>query len=475
MAPNPAEPIPKPLEILIMGAGISGLTSVLALSHPHNLPPSTPPPNITIAEVRPTPSTIGGAVNLTPNALRHLDHLGVYSIILKHNYGAECRVIDLFDLYTGQRISGIDFSGPDGNGIGRSDGTEGSEYFSRRIIRHELQSALLEAVGKLPNVKILWGRKCTRISETGDNVTLHFAEDPAHSPLTAALLIGCDGIHSAARTLLVEPTRKQTYTGIAVAMAFADLTSTSSTTTPLPLPWHTTALASSRQGSFMASYYEPTRTKQYVCAVMETPEVRDREGWKVKSAAEQERMRADILGRFKSEAMPICAELVGRVGKDGWVLYPVYELGAGGRWVSDGQTAKDNGDGHADDDGKGESGGGGGRCILLGDAAHAMPPQGESTGLCIEDSIVFARCLLHHYHQHSSARDSQSLHPVFDNYQSLRRARIDASYAEAKWRWETVKDSGWLAHKVKMWVMPWFIWFGEGKRARGFGEDFWEI
>ena len=457
-----------------MGAGITGLTSALALSHPHNLPQSTPPPKITIVEVRPTPSTIGGAVNLTPNALRHLNHLGVYSIIRQHNYGAECRVIDLFDLYTGQRVAGIDFSGPDGNGIGRSDGIKGSEYFSRRIMRHELQSALLEAVGRLPNVEIIWGRKCTRITQNRDDIMMEFAENHAQSTLRADMLVGCDGIHSSARSLLVEPTRKQNYTGIAVAMAFADLSASSidkgAPSGQLSLPWDATALANSRQGSFMASFYEPGRSKQYVCAVMETPEVREREGWKVKSDSDREKMLGNILSRFRSAAMPVCAELIERAGE--WLLYPVYELGPGGRWVGGGGAANDD---DKEEDGNEGGGDGGGRCILLGDAAHAMPPQGESTGLCIEDSIVFARCLLHHYHTSSPSLSSHTLSSVFSAYESLRRAKIDASYAEAKWRWETVKDSGWLAHKVKMWVMPWFIWAGEGKRARVFGEDLWDI
>ena len=226
----------------------------------------------------------------------------------------------------------------------------------------------------------------------------------------------------------------------------------------------------------MASFYESSRSKQYVCAVMETPEVREREGWKVQIRLRSgEDAYGNILSRFRSDAMPVCAELIERAGE--WLLYPVYELGPGGRWVSGGGAANDD---DKEEDGNEGGGDGGGRCILLGDAAHAMPPQGESTGLCIEDSIVFARCLLRRYHTPLSSLSSppsspHTLSPVFESYESLRRAKIDASYAEAKWRWETVKDSGWLAHKVKMWVMPWFIWAGEGKRARGFGEDLWDI
>ena len=136
-----AAPNRSPPHILILGAGITGLTTALALSHPHNLSktPSLHPsmaPKITILEIRPTPSTLGGAVNLTPTARRHLDHLGIPPIIQRNDYGADCCVIDLFDLYTSQRVSGIDFRGRDGHGIPARTG--GKAYTARRIMRSDL-------------------------------------------------------------------------------------------------------------------------------------------------------------------------------------------------------------------------------------------------------------------------------------------------------------------------------------------------
>lgn len=96
-----------------------------------------------------------------------------------------------------------------------------------------------------------------------------------------------------------------------------------------------------------------------------------------------------------------------------------------------------------------------------------MPPQGESTGICIEDSIVFARTMMHH--------PTHDLPAIFHAYESLRRPRIDAAYDEASWRWETVKDSGWLAHKLKMWALPWVLWWMEKGREEAFAEDFTEL
>ena len=96
-----------------------------------------------------------------------------------------------------------------------------------------------------------------------------------------------------------------------------------------------------------------------------------------------------------------------------------------------------------------------------------MAPQGESTGLCIEDSIVFARAMMHH--------QTRSFSTVFDAFQRLRRPRIDVAYDEADWRWETVKDSGWFSFNMKMLLMPLWIWWTENKRREAFAEDLTEL
>ena len=112
------------MDILIMGAGITGLTSALALGM--HLP--EPKPKVTIIEVRPTPSNIGGAVNLTPKALRYLDYLGVFQSMVSKGAGAECHTIDLFDMYSGAKISEVDFRGANGDGIGEQ---QDKKFFAR--------------------------------------------------------------------------------------------------------------------------------------------------------------------------------------------------------------------------------------------------------------------------------------------------------------------------------------------------------
>ncbi|KAK4501930.1 hypothetical protein PRZ48_007740 [Zasmidium cellare] len=318
------------LQIVIIGAGITGLSSAIALKK--YLP--DPKPIITIVETRSAPSTIGGAVNLTPKALRYLDHLGVLEVLHAEGAGAECRAIELFDLYTGSKTADLDFRGRDGDGIGK---TGSKKYFAMRVMRKELQRALLKVMGEQEGCELLFGKDVVDIEESTDGVRVGFKGGQS---IHGDVLLGCDGIHSCVRSLLIDKDRKPTYTKIATSMAVSNVRRENQ------LRWDATALISSRRGSFMASYFEKSRKQQYIAVVLETEEVNSREGWKVKGA-DQAEVKRQILERFDNKAIPELRQLVEDAGD--WTLYPVYKLPHGGRWTAPG-----------------------GRCILLGDAAHAV-------------------------------------------------------------------------------------------------------
>jgi len=150
-------------------------------------------------------------------------------------------------------------------------------------------------------------------------------------------------------------------------------------------------------------------------------------------------VKRDIEERFGGSRIKELDQMINRAGD--WYLYPVYKLPPRGTWATK----------HS-------------RVMIVGDAAHAMPPQGESTGIALEDTVTFARLM--------GLYPKYSLPELFTQYEKLRRSRVDEAYKEASFRWETAKDSGWLAHKVKAMLTPWFLWFTSQKRARGFEADF---
>lgn len=80
--------------------------------------PATAAPKIKVYEIRPEPGVIGGAVNLTPNALRLLDRLDVLPIIREKGYGLDIDAIEVFSTYAVEQLGESSFSGVDGKGVG---------------------------------------------------------------------------------------------------------------------------------------------------------------------------------------------------------------------------------------------------------------------------------------------------------------------------------------------------------------------
>ncbi|KAK5061230.1 hypothetical protein LTR84_007772 [Exophiala bonariae] len=403
------------MKIIILGAGVAGLASAISLSKW-----SDEPPSITVVEVRPEPSSIGGAVGLTPNALRCLHHLGVLSRIRKHNYGADIDKIELFTIYTGARLGEIKFTGNTGKGVGDP------AFKGLRIMRSDLLQALSETALALDNIDIKYGLKATKLEEDDSRITVTF--DNCTS-LAGDILIGCDGIHSFVRSKLVDTERTPEYTGIATVFGFAYLAEGDK------VPWQDTGLCQSQRGSLMTSYLESTRKQQFIAGVMETADVVSREGWKARGS-EQESIKRNVHDRFGNSAIRFLDPLI--EATEHWSLYPVYKLAPRGNWASK-------------------------RAILLGDAAHAMPPQGESTAYALEDAILFARILQKY--------QPKGVQLVFDAYQKKRRVRMDAAYDESVWGWETQKDCGWLSFLLRTWITSGYLWWTTSARQKRYIED----
>jgi len=106
---------PQGYQILILGGGVAGLTTALALT---KFASASLCPTITIFEIRSEPGTVGGAINLTPNALRLLDYLGVLPIIKQRRYGIIVNAVEVFSIYHLRKLAESSFRGPKNEGIG---------------------------------------------------------------------------------------------------------------------------------------------------------------------------------------------------------------------------------------------------------------------------------------------------------------------------------------------------------------------
>lgn len=252
--------------------------------------------------------------------------------------------------------------------------------------------------------------RATSIEETADTVTVSFDDGT-----TAAgdILLGCDGVHSFTRTQHVEPGRKQIYSGVSSVFGCAPLDKDQ------PLHFETSALNFARRGLLLTSLYESTKTSGYVGALVSVTDVGSRDGWKAKGA-DVATLKADMLDRFGDSVHPAVQTMIQR--GEGWFLWPVYMLPNGGRWATK-------------------------RTMLLGDAAHAMPPQGESTSVLLENAVIFARCLFR------TQALGGSIKAGFDAFEDLRRGRVNAAFKESQNVIRQVKDCGSVGFTLKTWII----------------------
>lgn len=301
--------------VIIIGGGIAGVAAALALTKHNGM-------SCSVFEIREEPTTIGGAIGLTPKALRYLDHLGVLSKLQPQ--GCEVKTIDVMSQRTGKKLGTINF-----------DNLEKFKHRGLRVMRYQLLEAMLETLEEF-GVKIHYGMKIKSASETGGTISATFEDG---TTVDGDILLGCDGIHSAVRMKFVQPERKPEYTGIANAYGFIDATGLQH-----PLPIDTSSLYSGRFGSLLFTYTEPTKSHVYFAAVMRAEDVGSREGWSVKGQ-DQKALKDDLLRRFSTPTLPFMEAVLQRA--EDFTLYPVYKLPPNGDWTF-------------------------GRILLLGDAAHAV-------------------------------------------------------------------------------------------------------
>ncbi|MPZ52409.1 MAG: flavin-dependent oxidoreductase [Acidimicrobiia bacterium] len=184
-------------EVVIVGAGIGGLTLALSL---HQIGVET-----RIFESVSELQEVGAGINLLPHAVRELDELGVTDAL--DDVGIRTQDASYFNQY-GQRI----YTEP----AGLAAGYPWPQY---SIHRADLQSVLLETVHeRLGPGSVVTGHKCVGVAEssTGAGVTAVF-EDPDGEPLgsvSGRILVGCDGIHSAIRKQFYPEEGPPVYSGI---------------------------------------------------------------------------------------------------------------------------------------------------------------------------------------------------------------------------------------------------------------------
>jgi len=285
---------------------------------------------------------------LSPNALRILDALGVYSTIKAQGYN--------FD--------NLHFRDASNNLIETYEFGSQTKYGypALRIYRHILITALLSALYK-HQIPIKYRHKFSHIiTETPTTVTFAFTSPPTTT--TATLLIGADGIHSSVRKYLY-PDLTPHFTGMAGITA-AVPTAKLNLPPDISLP---VTFTSPQHGAFVIAPQGPNGDEVLIGKQKRLTSDPGRDGLDALMAD------TDSHIAFLRENSSVFPEVVQNAVLDipadkvnVWVFYVVPRLE---RWASEGR-----------------------RVVILGDAAHAIPPSaGQGVNQAFEDGYLLALLL----------------------------------------------------------------------------------
>ncbi|MDM0068051.1 FAD-dependent monooxygenase [Variovorax sp. J31P207] len=161
----------------IVGAGIGGLVAGIALQRAGH--------DVVVFEQAKQFARVGADINLTPNAVRALDGLGV---------GEAARTTAARPSH---RISRTYDSGEETSRLEMADSAE-AKYGAPQLTIH--RADLLAALADMfPAERVALGKRAQSITPDAEGVDLRFEDG---SSARVGLLIGADGIHSAVRTAM---------------------------------------------------------------------------------------------------------------------------------------------------------------------------------------------------------------------------------------------------------------------------------
>ena len=324
-------------QIIIAGAGIAGLTAALAFAHRGF--------SVQIFERAAGLAEVGAGLQISPNATRILDMLGVLPALRAVAVRPEAVVLR------------------NGATLAETARVPLGEYAELRwrapyLVAHraDLQAALLAEAGRHPDIRLTMNAPIRDVAVHARGVTVAFERDDRPGEATGLLLVGADGVWSTVRPLAGGG--RSRYSG--------------------RLAWRSMLRTDSEAGRAFAPIAPADRVTAFMDPAIHLVAYPVRGGASLNLVAVT---AGEGLGQGWSQtadpailkqALAVTAPEVSRLADDAspWQAWPLHQVDPAQRWT-DGRTI-----------------------ALIGDAAHAMTPfaaQGAAMG--IEDAAVLADCV----------------------------------------------------------------------------------
>ena len=165
------------LDIAIVGAGLGGLAAAVTLLRRGH--------RVRIAEQAPTLVEVGAGIQVSANAMKVLDRLGLRATLEPQAVRPQAFEFRRFD--DGELLHRLPLGEP-------HEQRHGAPYF--QLHRHDLHDALRSAVNTLDAQALVLDARAVVLHETADAVSVSFERG---APWRADLVVGADGIKSMVR------------------------------------------------------------------------------------------------------------------------------------------------------------------------------------------------------------------------------------------------------------------------------------
>lgn len=327
--------------VLIIGAGMGGLTAALALQQ-HGF-------DVRVFEQAPVLGEVGAGLTISPNATRALEYVGLGAFMAaaadKPSAGA------LVHYRTGEAIVRTQRDGSFKDRFG-------AEYY--QIHRADLHDELVRAVRANDADAIVLDHTFERLTQNDDSITAYFTNG---DNATGDMLIAADGSRSAVRANIIDPV-SVTFTG---QSAFRGMVPAQDVKPFMTIANSTTTMG---PGHIFTRYYLRHETMVNVVGIAKTDAWKE-EGWSIPATrdeflAEYEGWNENVIG------------IINAIPEDKLFRWALFDRDPVPEWTV-------------------------GRATLLGDAAHPMLPfLGMGAAMALEDGVVLARCMAK-YDDHTSA------------------------------------------------------------------------